>query len=643
MTARARLPPPRLWRPLLPMCGLLLLTFTTTPALAVRGHVFTANIGSPGSGPGQLSEPTGVAVNETTGDVYVVDTGNHRVEWFDPTTKTFEGQFDGSGSNLNENVAKLPPAPLAKPEAIAVDNDPSSPSFGDVYVTDREQNVVDKFTATGEYVAQITETELGSHFEDLLGVGVNGHGELFVYQSFHFSHPEIPDINRYSNAYPLNAPAGGFDSQAQRGQSWGFAAEQAGADLYVAAGGRVAKLGGAGEVLDGENGEGLIPFGTTPEGPQAAGSLAVEASGEPYVDHGLTVGRFSSTGVLEETLGEGVLQAGSGVAVSSHTETVYVADFAAGVLDVFTPVPASAPLLSEEPAGEVTSGTAQLSGFVNPQSLPGEPETKYRFQYGPCATPATCSSSAYPSSAGAGVLPPDFTEHSVSAALEGLQSNTTYHFRLVAENGEGKAEGAEQVFTTQVAGSEFTLLDGRQWEMVSPANKYGALIEPLRRENEIQAASGGGAFAYLPHGPIELRPQSNIGGQALAIRTPAGWSSRDIEPPVYGPEAHGASNYQLFSEDLSYSAVQPAEAAFPPPGSPQSLSPEATEQTTFLRQDFLKGNVQEPCTSGCYTPLVTAANVPANTHSGDANRFVARSSWVPHGTSATWWSPQKWR
>jgi hypothetical protein len=54
--------------------GLLALA---APALAARGHEFTGTIGTPCTaepcGPGELKEPTAVAVNEATGDVYVVD------------------------------------------------------------------------------------------------------------------------------------------------------------------------------------------------------------------------------------------------------------------------------------------------------------------------------------------------------------------------------------------------------------------------------------------------------------------------------------------------------------------------------------------------------------------------------------------
>jgi hypothetical protein len=67
----------------LKLSGLLALTITAllalaaSPAFAARGHEFTETIGTPCTaepcGPGELKEPTAVAVNEATGDVYVVD------------------------------------------------------------------------------------------------------------------------------------------------------------------------------------------------------------------------------------------------------------------------------------------------------------------------------------------------------------------------------------------------------------------------------------------------------------------------------------------------------------------------------------------------------------------------------------------
>lgn len=73
-------------RPLAPLAlavaAVLALAAIPASALAARGHVFKGTFGTPGSGPGQLSEPSAVAVNEATGDVYVLDQGNARVVRF---------------------------------------------------------------------------------------------------------------------------------------------------------------------------------------------------------------------------------------------------------------------------------------------------------------------------------------------------------------------------------------------------------------------------------------------------------------------------------------------------------------------------------------------------------------------------------
>ncbi len=63
----------------------------------------------------------------------------------------------------------------------------------------------------------------------------------------------------------------------------------------------------------------------------------------------------------------------------------------------------------------------------------------------------------------------------------------------------------------------------------------------------------------------------------------------------------------MFSEDLTRAAVDPAGSFMP-------LSPEAVEQTAYLRTDFLGGDVEDRCEAAdtspqsCYRPLVTRAD-----------------------------------
>src|SRR3981081_1732098 len=90
-------------------------SFTCAPA-ALAGEAYPPGpgtlFGSEGSGNGQFIEPAGVAVNDTTKDVYVVAKGNSRVEYFS-SAGVYAGQFDGSAT---------PAASFSEPHDIAVDN-----------------------------------------------------------------------------------------------------------------------------------------------------------------------------------------------------------------------------------------------------------------------------------------------------------------------------------------------------------------------------------------------------------------------------------------------------------------------------------------------------------------------------------------
>ena len=80
--------------------------------------MFASAFGTPGKGEGQFEGPTRVAVDEATGEVYVVDSGNERVEVFKP----------GVGRGY-EYVTQFK---VHAPGAIAVDNSRSAsdPSRG---------------------------------------------------------------------------------------------------------------------------------------------------------------------------------------------------------------------------------------------------------------------------------------------------------------------------------------------------------------------------------------------------------------------------------------------------------------------------------------------------------------------------------
>jgi hypothetical protein len=137
------------------------------PASAHLGHTVSGRFGSPGAGADQLAlMPThgyeagsGVAVDQATGDVYVADTGNRRVDQF-----TEHGEFVRAwGWGVASGAAELQtctivcqqgltgsnPGEFERPTYIAVDNS-GGESEGDVYVGDQGDDTVSKFDSGGK-------------------------------------------------------------------------------------------------------------------------------------------------------------------------------------------------------------------------------------------------------------------------------------------------------------------------------------------------------------------------------------------------------------------------------------------------------------------------------------------------------------
>jgi hypothetical protein len=101
---------------------------------------------------------------------------------------------------------------------------------------------------------------------------------------------------------------------------------------------------------------------------------------------------------------------------------------------------ATAPAATTAPASAITASAATLNGIVNAHKTP----TTYYFQYG--------TSTVY------GLKTPVASANgnaakAVSAGLTGLAASTTYHYRLVASNSAGTADGKDATFTTQPAGA----------------------------------------------------------------------------------------------------------------------------------------------------------------------------------------------
>jgi hypothetical protein len=272
------------------------------------------------------------------------------------------------------------------------------------------------------------------------------------------------------------------------------------------------------------------------------------------------------------------------------------------------------PVVEEASVLDVAGTSATFHATINPQ----ESETTYRFEYG--------TSASYGSSVPVpdGLVGSGATPIAVSAHPQDLLPSTTYHFRvvaLVASRSEA-VPGADGTFTTQPAGREFVLPDGRQWELVSPPNKHGARIYALKSSAPTQASTEGSRIAYQTDLPTELEP-AGYGShmQVMSARGAQGWSTRDISPQ-HASTASIPSEYTIFADDLSLGLLGL-------PSRETLLSSEASEQTPYIRHESLCDTVASA--SECYQPLVTDkegfADVPPGTTWG--KRYIPVAGATP--------------
>ncbi len=571
------------------------------------------------SGPGGRST-AGLAFDQATGELYVADTGEPR-----PSEGDVVDVFKVGGAvGAAEFVSQLGDGVLAAEGALRQTVAVAEGGLGEpglVYVTDTKSDVVDVFGSLGTLEASWTGagTPAGSFGKNILFVGVDPvSGRVYVTDDEHDVVDEFAGGVSEGFLGRLTAtPAGPL------GEAVAVAVARGSGRVYVAVHSEATDTA----VVDVFGSDILLPEVSTGavSGVSAGGGVlhGVVSSGV-----GGPVSCWFAWGA-SEALGERVGCAGGpvegeGVAVSATLEHLapdttyfyrlqgaYVSDEEAVNLSeeataecegqksvdaCFTTLGAG--VLSES-VSKVTATGVEFDASVDPNHAP----TSYFVEYGP--------SVGYGSSTAKEVVGSGKGAVAVSVGVQGLASGASYHYRVVALSEISPGDvfatyGADRVFTTQGVGVS-GLLDGRQWEMVSPPGKEGALIlGPGYPWGVTQAAVGGGAMTYLATGPTEngVVGYSNA-QQVLSTRGPSGWSSVDLATPHNGAvsgSVNAGEEYRFFSEDLSQAVLQPFGAFQPCTGAGGArqpcLSEAASEQTAFLRNN----------TTGAYTPLVSLAD-----------------------------------
>jgi hypothetical protein len=418
---------------------------TASPAVAAPGHGLTGAFGSEGSAAGAFEGPSGVAINEASGAVYVTDAGNNRVEEFGPTG-TFISMF-GAGVDLTKVEAAAPESEenvctaasgdtcqagaagsaagqLTAPEGIAIDNAATSPSHGDVYVIGPGHSAIDRFSSTGEYLGQLEQSEGASG--GFAGVAVDPAGNVWAYandgQAIEFN-----DEGQYVAGSSFNTG---------RGVSPGLAVDSRD-DLFVVTGGdNIVKYSSTGQEL-----------GFVNESGAATSVVVASTTSAVYVGSSDVIFRYGAFGEpfgepAEEFATSGQLAGGAGLAINASNGTVYGASATDDTVEIYTlGEPPTEPPVAKAPTN-VGATTATLHGELNPGGATGKLD--YEFDYnagGSCA-----GGLAAPTPAGEAA---EASKAVVSTDVTGLQPKSTYMYCLVARNAFGATTSAnEEAVTT---------------------------------------------------------------------------------------------------------------------------------------------------------------------------------------------------
>ena len=594
------------------MGGLLAFAALALSAAPVSAAL-PSEFGSGGSGAGQLSEPSGVAVDNDPsspyfGDVYVTDR-NDRVNVFTgegvfirafgwdvdaekPEEKLQEctsvtGCQAGSGG---AGVGQLDEREFVN-QGIAVDNafeDPLDGSVGDVYVLDHNNGRVEKFDGEGHFLLQFA-------IPGGVSIAVGPTGTVYV--------GEAGAVQEYT---PAGVKLGEPIKLEGAGAITGLAVNETD-ELYVTEAPFAEQLGETHPARHySATGNPLGVFDPEPEG--SARSVALGALGEVFINQQIwktirtqQIRGFNPVGVQVAAFATANGEARWEFAFGATDRALYVPN--QSKVEVFVQ-PEPGPIVSGESVGGVEPTAAVVHGVVGPDAPESCGETHYHVEYAATEEYEVTKKYGHSVSLPEDVLPRSFEEDPVEVPLAGLAPSEGYHYRVVAFD-ECELEpvahpGVKTTFTTDGGDATFTtqppaLVEAEfATDVRSTSATVHARINPLGSATSYRfvygpssACAGGECSVPAPDGQVgsgkagvevEQHLQGLTAGQAYHYRVVASNALEKMPGEVQGEE-------RSFTTQAGGEAVLPDgrewELVSPPDKHGAELS--GAEETSFIQ------------------------------------------------------------
>ena len=526
------------------------------------------SFGPEGTGTDTFGQIKSIAVDQSSGDVYVYDQGKEAIYKFTATGEPTN--FSSTGTNEIEGAASFGGG---AEQQIAVDNS-AGPDKGDIYLANNE--VVDIYSSAGVKLGELTGG-IGSEGKEACGVAVDPSGAVYVGFYPQTVNKYVPAANPVQNTDYTESLSGlpGICNVAAASNGGVYAANYSGNEVKLYTASEFGQPAAEGTLID-----------------RQGKTLAVNPSGNRLViDEDARLVEYDMIGNETTFAGEGELEASLGVGVGVTSGDVYAGD-ASGRVEVF-----GAPVVEPDAIGEAPTNVLATNATINAGVNPDGVAATYQFQYGTSLNYGSVMP-AVPAGVGS-----DNAIHDFAATLEGLTPESTYHYRIIATNANGTSYGPDETFETAgPPAPNVQLPDGRVYERVSSATNadsdvyqdFPYNLEPYEgssTELPFLVAPNGNAVTYVG-GPAERggtgAEGTNFGNQYLATRDDAGhWKAANIDPPSSSIKDFPV--FSGFSSDLSVGFV--SSAANPP------LAPEAPGEEY---QDLYAKSLN----SGVYTSLI---------------------------------------
>jgi hypothetical protein len=521
------------------LAALALCLAGSSGAWATTGHSFADQFGAGGNGDGQFGGggPSGVVVDQASGDLFVGDPGHTLGDGTTPDPRV--ERFDASGVFVSS--FSIDAAAANSGTQLAVD----SAGAGSVYVSTGAGSVL-KYSLAGTLVYALNVGGSETSINPGAGVAVDpGTGTVYVTATDTNTGGQVIDAFDGSTGTFVSSFAGLDSPDGALVCPTGLAADSGGVYVSDACTGRLDRYTAAGvfdRVVDD------LSRG-------AALSVTVDpVSGEVFVGEagnaGVVVAQFSAGGASRgQIFGASIIGNLTGVAVNGTSGTVYTADNANTAVQRFTAF--TGPTVITTAASSVDAVSATLNGTIDP----GGVSSTYHFEYGQDINYGSQTAESDPLS-GTGAV-------AATGPVTGLLPNTTYHYRIVGTNASGSITGEDQTVTTDAAPPT---LDG------SPA--FASVIKTTGAKLNGTLNPNSSPTSYY----FEYGTDTSYGSSTTSTNVGAGAGDQSVIATLTGLAAGTTYHFRLVADNGTGGVQRGADTTFSTaPGTP----PSATDVSVF--------------------------------------------------------------